>query len=133
MPLEVDILPYGFLNKYQSFRYNRHSPEVMAAKIIKIIMGSNIKGIKSNMINMFSESPSFDKAKCRAKMLKKFNNFTRDEINYIIESSIKNDQIYNSFGARDVLLEFLKTYEGQIVEKNIDKLKDIFSKNPISG
>ena len=77
----------------------------------------------NEIITEFSKSNSFDMAGINSKIIYNLASIMNDEeIIKIIDASIENDQIYNSFKARSILEKLLKIYESRIPEDKRKKL-----------
>lgn len=120
IPIQIDMSPYGFINKYQSLKLRTdvsNGLEIATGEIIDaMILRSKFKAdMKSFFINVLAESNSFDQAKIRARVVcNKFNDFSKGDINRIYTATMENNQIYGSFGAQDALLSLFKRHQDKL-------------------
>ena len=125
IPLQVAIIPPGFLGKIQSLRINpNESGSGHADQIVNIIKNkSNFgKDMKHFVMNQLEESGSFEEAKARSELLEEFESFDKEEINRIADMTIKSRCIHDSFGAKRVLNRFFKKYETDLEQEKYDKV-----------
>lgn len=135
IPLKVDIDPYGFIAKVQAFKFQYNTSNNSdgstsyfcydsCLKIVELIVeNKNLKeNIKQGIINSFLKSRSFDSAADKAKLLEKFNTFSKGQVERIIEGSINNNQIYGSYGAIAFLKKFISTHERYIESPKKEEL-----------
>ncbi len=116
IPLQIDIPPYGFLGKYQGFKFNKSDEEKSCKDIIKLI--GNIAALKENfkdcLINALSNCGTFKIASEIADLLEGMQPFLPQQIKEIIRISIENSQVYDSFGARQHLRNWIAGYSEHI-------------------
>jgi len=139
IPLKVDINPYGFTKKYQAFRlvYKeiKHGDKMIfwcrdsCLEIVKLIL-ENVdlnEQLKDCLIRSFTKSTSFQDTREKSELLIKFDNFTKEQLDEIIRSSIDNRQIYQSTGiTRTFLNNLMEKYNLILGEETIEKLNDLF-------
>jgi hypothetical protein len=103
IPLQVNVLPYGFIGKIQGQKLHKPSEgeldfDRVTEEITKIIINDKRfrSGIKEFAISNLINSRSYYEANARVKILKYFVKFTNEEINRICDGVIKNTQIYGA-------------------------------------
>lgn len=129
IPLSLGgIAPYGFIGKYQALQVKTKHIEDTCAEIIETIKKHDrFKSVLQELtIKSFLNSNSFIDAKTKSQPLMLFDNFTPEQVNRILEGSIKNEQIWASFGARPNLKELIKKYETVAKQSLINKLLEQF-------
>jgi len=127
IPLSIDIISYGFLNKLQSLKLDSKRVQLSCKEIIKILKNNSKfeKSLSDSLIKAFLNSKNFEEAKNKSRLLLEFDDMlTAEQINKIIEGSIQNDQIYYSFGAQNVLRELTQRHNKVINEDLIEKLHE---------
>jgi hypothetical protein len=133
IPLQVDILPYGFIGKFQAQKVSK-SPkgesdiDETAKEITRIII--NDKRYRSDMkefvISSLINSKQWNEANARVKFIEYFEEFTNDEVNRIVDGAINNNQVYGAFTAQDVLGKFIEKHKEVIKPlENYEKLKKL--------
>jgi len=111
LPLSVELVPYGLLNKFQGMRYDSMKPDQMATEIIQtIIHEGTIDGLQDFFIERFMASKNFATSSSFAKMLNLYSSFSEKQVKEIYRASIENDQIHRAFGAQDFLRKLTATY-----------------------
>lgn len=133
IPIQIDMVPYGFINKFQSLKIKKNvsnHAEVTAGDIIDaIIERSKFKDdVKAFFINALAESRSWEAGKKRAKTIcLKFTSFTKDEIRTIYEIAIENNQVYGAFGAQSTLTNFFNKHRDSLSDEELKKVLKILS------
>jgi hypothetical protein len=132
IPLQVDVPPYGFIGKYQGQKlYKSSNGEIdfdkTAEEITKIVINDKRfrSDVKEFVISNLVNSGSYYEANARVKFLKSFKEFTNEEINRICQGAIKNNQIYEAFGAKRILSEFIDEHKKVIKPRNYRMLKEL--------
>lgn len=129
IPLIPDIDgtdPVGFYAKFQAFKIKigdlRSSIRLFLIKE-NIIPPSNTSEI-GKRIYMFSKSDSYEEAGQLARSVLEFeDNFKKDDILRIVDIALENNQVKNSYKAREVLKNFFKRHL-DIIPKN--KIEEFF-------
>lgn len=123
IPLSVDIIPYGFLNKLQSLKLSSKPIYLSCEEIIKILKDNSKfeRPLLNSVIKTFLNSENFEEAKNKSRILLKFDEaFTAKQVNEIIRGSTQNNQIYGSFGAQCALRELIQKHN-EVVDKNLTR------------
>jgi len=131
IPLSIDIVPYGFLNKLQSLKLGSKPIYLSCEEIIKILKGNSKfeRLLLNSVIKTFLNSGNFKEARNKSRILLKFDDtFTAEQIDEIIRGSIQNNQIYNSFGAQKVLEELIQRHNKVIEKDLIQELNEKFKR-----
>lgn len=133
IPLQVVMLPYGFIGKYQSQKlYKSLKGELdfdkTAEEITKIII--NNKRFRSDMkefvISNLINSQHYREANARVIFIEYFEEFTDEEINRICEGAINNGEIHEAFDAKRILGKLVNKYQKVIKPReNYGKLKKL--------
>jgi len=118
IPLMIDLVPYGFLGKFQAVRtdlskwnwkYNDSRVE-----IIDLIDKEFPKEMRKCILNSLEKTHCWVLGKTKMRILKDKEPFSREEINKIIKVSFGNNQIYNAEGVKEILKELIKKYDKEI-------------------
>lgn len=119
VPLKIDINPYGFVAKYQALKINQDNYRLSCLEIIRTIYEHRkYRGaIRNCVIRAFAESYSFIDAAQKSNVLVELGDFTDTEINEIIHASSSNNQIHDSFKAKENLSILIKRYKDKIDKK----------------
>jgi hypothetical protein len=132
IPLQVDIKPPGFLGHIQSLKIS--PAEVIglnpAQQIFALIKNKSKfgKDMKNFVIKQLEDSGSFEAASARSKLLRDFKDFSKEELDRIVNATINSRCIYNSFGAQRVLKSLFKKYETDIEKEKYDKVMKLLEK-----
>ena len=144
LSLSVELVPYGFLGRFQALRYMPQTDfDLQNEENLKII-----KGLMKDFPNKIKESLLFHLEKIYTyksannlfpliKEIEKTNPFTKKEINKLLEESSKNNQIYEAHEAVPYLKELIKKYEKEIEqpikEKIINALGEVEAREMLGG
>jgi len=132
IPLQVNIKPPGFLGRIQSLKLNPDEEigAYHAQQIVGLIKNKSKfgKDMKNFVIKQLEDSGSFEDASARSKLLRDFKDFSKEEINRIINITISSRCIHDSFSARRVLKSFFKKYEADIEKEKYDKVMKLLDK-----
>lgn len=116
--------PIGFYAKFQGFKIKiddlRNSIRLLLIKenIIKPSTATEI----DKRIYLFLKSNSFEEAGRLARSVLEFeDNFEKADILRIVDIALDNDQVRNSYKARNVLESFFKRHSGIISKEKIEK------------
>lgn len=149
IPITIDdILPYGFMKKYQAFKnfkyeFKKYVVNIRTMeekefldckgeiyKIIKLI--SKEVEFKENLADSFITSlenvSGFRNAESHFELLIQLEPFSEGQINKIIELSIENRQVYDAHGCQNILKQLLKKYQHLIDIDNITKIEEKINK-----
>lgn len=127
IPLQTNVAPYGFIGKIQSLKINEDNLEETTHEIVKLIKTKSKfkEDIKSFVINSLASSTSWVKAKARARQLVDFESFSPEEINRIHKAIVENSEVYESFGARDVLPNFFIKHKDNLSQEDFDHVMNL--------
>ncbi len=104
-------VPHGFLKDFQAVKLNVNVPDATCEDVSRAISGKLGSGLarKGRVIERFSRSNSFASAKRNARGLSGFDNFSQQEMDWILLACVSNYQIYGPLNLRPRL----KTLFGQ--------------------
>jgi len=136
IPLQVDILPYGFIGKYQAQKLSKSFKgeldfDETAKEITKTIINDKRFGsdMKEFVISSLINSKHWHEANVRVTFLEYFEELTVEEVNRIVDGAINNLEIYGAFKAQSVLGEFIEKYKKIIPPDNYTKLKELLKRD----
>ena len=133
--LEEDLTKAAMLNKILEFMltsiyaYGYFCPKletyISQTAVRRIVIEEKLL---DKIIMVFAKSNSFERAKQNSAILLDFiNDLTQKQVNTIIEASLENDQIYDSWGAQKNLKTIFQRHKAKIqaekvkeIEKNLD-------------
>ena len=126
VPISIDINPYGFISKFQAFKWDS---EDLAKNIYRLIEVLYKKGkfSKAELIESFAKSRSYDIAGYIAQLLLEVGNFTPRQINSIAKATASNDQILGSGRAYYRLRKLFSRYKDVIQPELIPAIKKYYS------
>lgn len=126
IPLKLDtnyIDPIGFYSKFQGFKLKTNNLKSSIKQLLlreKIIQQNNSDKIEK-IIYIFSNSNTWKEAyQASQKIMQIEDDLTDADIIRIVDIAIKNDQIRNSFDARNILRDFFSRHSDIITT---DKIK----------
>lgn len=96
IPIMIDTTPYGFLRRFQGFKFDKTKVEYSCLKIARLIAEDNrVQNIfLDDIIGVFRKSWSFkDADNNAATLLKVLNHFSPPQLHEILRASIENNQI----------------------------------------
>ena len=127
IPIEVNLVPYGFIGKYQALKLGREIHD-SCIKVIKIVRAHPpFKELLDNRsIKAFLDSVTFDEANTRAEGLELLEPFTPTQINEIIRGYLANDQIQGAWRARPRVVSWFEKYKDDIQPALVEQF-EIFS------
>ena len=111
LPLSVDdIMPYGFMKKFQA---KKMSPEIDIKEVSKIFdefmpKTTETTQVEDHLIYSLINAGSFDEANYYARILSQHIEFSDIQINLIAEGFINNDQIRGGYEATPWCVKILK-------------------------
>lgn len=97
IPIRVDLVPYGFIGKYQALKLGDSISDCCDQ------IRDTILKTPDYLIKAFVNSWSFHDANEKAELLSKYEEFTLAQINDIISGFINNNQIRGAWTARRVV------------------------------
>ena len=126
IPLQVELTPYGFINKFQSLKFNpeRISPET--DKIVQVISNNKKFGdSKEFIIERFINSGDFLATNKIAQKLRNYDTFSEEEIKRICKGSLRNSQVLGAYGGQSFLKILISEYGEYVDPSDLSKLKKI--------
>ncbi len=120
IPIRLGRDPHGFMGKYQALTGSftstpRRNPTAkMARDIFDIVLREeSISDIaKDAYVLAVSQASNFDRANSLAKLLPQFDSITPEQARGLMTAFNENDQVFNSYGFRDVLIDELTRLTG---------------------
>ena len=126
IPLQVELTPYGFINKFQGLKFNPEKIPLEIDKIVRVILNSKRFGdLKEFFIKQFIRSENFESANEISKRLRYYDTFSEEEVKKICKDSLTNDQVLGAFKAKSFLKNLIYDYEGYINPSDLSKLKSV--------
>lgn len=129
IPIKVTINPYGFIARYQALKLKKEDVSKACYNILHIIAAKPLlaQEIRDLIIGVFGDSSSFSNAEENAEVVASLSNYTSAQFKRIANHILENSQIYNSFGARDILRPFIdenkKNLPRDLYSATIEKLR----------
>lgn len=129
VPLKVSIDPYGFIGRYQAFKfdmifehkegrvyYHLSGIEASCCELLKWMAKNKLleESMKDCFIRAFVKSYTFKDAERRAGLLGIFDSFGSEQVREIVRGSIQNNQIHGSWGAQAFLKKFVEKHSDHI-------------------
>lgn len=128
IPISHDLVPYGFIGKFQALKLGENIPE-SCDKIIGIIKTKNIKlkeMLTDCFVKSFVESTSYAESNKKAQLLGSYEPLTKDQINEIIRGYVNNSQINEAYDAKRIVKRLFREYSEVInteLEENFEGLQ----------
>lgn len=109
IPLKVTKDPYGFISKTQALPVNTTAIKPSCRKLVKTILSKPGVGdlLIDDLITRFGKSGSWSVAAENTELLVSYQDYTLPQIVGIMEYTIANSQINQSFDRREKLREFI--------------------------
>jgi len=126
IPISHDLVPYGFIGKFQALKLSKKIPE-SCDKIIEIIKmkDSKLKELLADcFVKSFVESTSFIESNEKAQLLESYEPLTKDQINKIIRGYVANSQINEAYGAKRVVKRLYREYSEVIDPELKEKFEE---------
>lgn len=135
IPLRTELVPYGFIGKYQALKLDLESIKDSCQRIIQTISKNDPlkEKLTDCIISSFVRSYSFSDANEKALMLKELKQFTEDQANEIIRGFIVNDQISGAYDAKPVVEEIFSNYTKFVKPLLKKKFKEIIKNKEDGG
>lgn len=125
IPLNVNLVPYGFIGKYQALKLDRNISD-SCDKIIEIIDNTPLnEKLTDSLIKRFIESWNFVAANENAQLLEKREPFTEDQINEIIRGFVINNQIRGGWTANRIVKKMFDKYSEVIKQELKEKFEEL--------
>jgi len=112
IPISHDLVPYGFIGKFQALKLGEKIPE-SCDKIIGIIKTKNNKlkeMLTDCFVKSFVESTSYAESNKKALLLISYEPFTEDQVNELIRGFMSNNQIHGAYEARRAIRGLFEKY-----------------------
>lgn len=122
IPINIGLVPYGFIGKYQALKYVDNS--IACDEIIETIMRENPlmkKRIQDKLIKELKDSKHFTDSNYIVEMLGKFEPFTEEQVNEIIRGFLDNIEIQGGFTARPfvekISIDYMDIIEPELLKE----------------
>lgn len=128
IPLILDLPPYGFLDRIQGLKIKKDDLANTVHKIFEIIKEHDKfkKEINDFIINSFLSSLSFEQANARSSDLKNIRNFTKEQLERLVNGTLQNNQICGGFISKRLLKNIFQNLEKYIIkEKFIEVMENL--------
>jgi len=125
--LKADVDPYGFINKYQAFKFtydeSKDSDGITSydctkscAEIIKVLSyyKEHAYPLKGSLIRALSSSGNFRNSNEIAELLDKFKGWAPAQLSMLMRSGIENRQVYEAHDCKQLFRKLFGEYEGYI-------------------
>lgn len=126
VPIKIDLLPYGFIAKYQALSWDKDNFEANIKALIQTLMKKEYYTV-DDLIESFANSDSFADAGFKSELLLEINSLTRTQINKIVKASVENDQIVDSWKARSNLENLFSKYWDSIDESLRNRINEFYN------
>ncbi len=121
IPLSVDLVPYGFLGKFQAMRFDVAKDGWQRIdekfRIVSILIKNFPHEMRPLFIDSLDKTHQWRVGTNKFRILKTMEPFTKAEINKIIKDSSENNQIYDATEVPAYLRELLDKYKESIDPK----------------
>lgn len=122
IPIKLDLDPYGFISKLQALKWNDEKTEKSCRQLVRLLVEKNILNV-DHVVEGFRASYSFDNAGFNAELLAAVDTFSRPQIERIVNASLQNPQIWDSFKARPHLNSLFEEYSDRIAPEMLKRWK----------
>ena len=114
VPIKIDHDPYGFIGKIQALKWDVNDEEDSFKKLVKVLMAKKLLTVEG-LILRFSSTYSFSDATLNSELLLEADtDFTKEQINAIMQHALNNGQIWGSFKAVPRLVSLFSAYSNAI-------------------
>lgn len=124
IPVKIDIEPYGFISKYQALSWGDDSTDNIR-RLIELLIGKQLISVDA-LIQGFAKSRHYDTANTRIGLLiRATTTFSKEQINSIADSVIKNGQVREAFEVKDQLPQVFSSHRSMMRPEFLDRLKSL--------
>jgi hypothetical protein len=138
MPVKIeDLEPYGFIAKFHGGKLNSGSHADcynISIEIIEAILKKRelMDRMMDRLIKSFINSKSYEDAGIKAELIVKYLEsevgISPKILSEIINGSLKNRQIYESYRAREKIKYLLNECRSSILKEDLSKVDELFGK-----
>ena len=114
VPIGVELVPYGFIGKYQALRWRQDAPEESLQALWNIFMQRDLIS-KEGLIVWWSNSGDYYQANDRASVLAMAAPFTKPQVDAILNAALNNNQLTGSWSSAAFIRD-LKRKQGEFVD-----------------
>src|SRR2546427_12683371 len=114
VPIKIHHDPYGFIGKIQALKWDEDDEEESFKKLVKVLMEKKLLTVEG-LILRFLSTYSFSDATLNSDLLLEADlEFTKEQINAIVQNAMSNGQIWGSFKAVPRLDRLFSAYSNAI-------------------
>lgn len=130
IPLKIDIIPYGFISRYQAHDLNIDEIFLSLKAVMEVIASKREVGdlLRDALIKEFGASFSFDNATQNADLLLSIGGYKLEQVRRIIRHTIENNQIHNSFRGRRKVERLVYQYKNRLNSSLYERFQEAVSK-----
>ena len=123
--LIVDLTPYGFLGKWQGFRFKTGEKEIdnECFELIKHIKDIFPERIKETFFQNLSSISNYGIANLTFELLDSLKPFSKKELNFIFEKSMDKGQILRGFISKRYLINWFDSFKEDL-DEDIKKISE---------
>lgn len=114
VPISIELVPYGFIGRFQALRWRSDAPQESLASLCMIFMQHDVIS-KDGLIEWFTKSSDYYQANDRAAVLQLAAPFTKPQVDAIIDGALNNNQLTGGWGSSSFLRD-LKRKQGDMVD-----------------
>jgi hypothetical protein len=117
LPVKMGLDPYGFIQRFQAIELREDvASSEFGRRVYDVLLKHTKVGkrMRRAIINAFIESSSFDEARRRSRSLREIIDFEAKELEMLVRGAAGNYQIYDSFGAKDVVRMLISRHKEKI-------------------
>jgi len=95
MPLAIDVMPYGFMSKYQAMKAKGVLPQTLGPKITDWLASTPTAqaAMTEGLITVLDQSKSYDRTRRLLTLLQKMPRFTPSQLDRIASAAQSNGQV----------------------------------------
>jgi len=124
IPINIGLMPYGFIGKYQALPYENSSKT--SKEIVEIMIKKNplmMKRIQDDLINTFKGSEHYSESNYIVKLLEKIEPFTGAQVNELIRAFVDNIEVQGAWDAIEFIEGIVERYSGLVDPELLRKYK----------
>ena len=124
IPIRIDIAPYGFIGKYQALKWDLEDSTDSVKRLIQLLVEKKALNI-DNILEAFENSFTFRNAEYNLDLLRGVQQFSKEQINKIVNASVENRQIWDATGTQPILDKLFSEYSDIIDPELLKKWKSL--------
>jgi hypothetical protein len=128
LPIVIDIMPYGFMSKFQIMGGKDKTPWLLALEITDWLVGtpSVQTAITEGIVTAFERCPSYGMTRQLTALLQRLPRFTPDQLERLLRAAESNEEILNAGvdwrPAPEVIRELVAQHGGRAPEPVDDEV-----------